>query len=165
MYQFIFFKLSASSIILCSMRQTQKQTSSWWWFLKSHNESHYLDVRKLCEHRFSYLIIVMFHHFSVRQIMFLSHLVVLKSLRTEVISERQRRQERMESLQHSLSVTVSLHCKGSMAHFSICPPSVRAWSLAEHINPLGWALLESFIHSRGQSFEESKVSAWPFISP
>lgn len=83
MYQFIFFKLSASSIILCSMRQTQKQTSSRRWFLKSHNESHYLDVRKLCEHRFPYLIIVMFHHFSVRQIMFLSHLVVLKSLRTE----------------------------------------------------------------------------------
>lgn len=65
-----------------SETNAKTDTSSQRWFLKSHNESHFLDVRKLCEHRFSYLII-MFHRFSVRQMMFLSHLVVLKSLRTQ----------------------------------------------------------------------------------
>lgn len=56
--------------------------------------------------------------------------------------------------------------KESMAHFSICPPSVRARSLAEHINPPGFGAFWNHLFTVGaRRFAGSEVSAWPFISP
>lgn len=53
-----------------------------------------------------------------------------------------------------------------MAHFSICPPWVRARSLAEHINPPGFGAFWNHLFTVGaRRFAGSEVSAWPFISP
>lgn len=55
--------------------------------------------------------------------------------------------------------------KESMAHFSMCPPSVRARSIAEHINPPGFGAFWNHLFTAGAwRIEGSEVSAWPFIS-